>query len=189
MLGLNSPLATDGGAFLVACEPHVGKTVTELGELPFAISSLNNLLLACDKPMFDMPIDERVKLKSGELSTWVRLVTATAKRAIADADQNLCETNHSITAFLAAARPDPLTTDELVNELSPAPRMRPQIPLSTIFSFLFRVASHLAHANCAHAAHAGLSQVQVSRGGGGGDEAAKWIFDFISLLVVRLLPC
>ena len=32
------------------------------------------------------------------------------------------------------------------------------------FSFLFRVASPLAHANCAIAAHAGLSQVQVLRG-------------------------
>jgi hypothetical protein len=72
-----------------------------------------------------MPIDERMKLKSGELSTWVRLVTATVKRAIADAEQYLRETNHSITAFLAAARPDPLTTDELVNELRPVPRMRP----------------------------------------------------------------
>jgi hypothetical protein len=29
----------------------------------------------------------------------------------------------------------------------------------------------LAHANCAHAAHTGLSQVQVLRGGG--DEAVK----------------
>jgi hypothetical protein len=75
--------------------------------------------------MFDMPIDERMKLKSGELSTWVRLVTATVKRAIADAEQCLRETNHSITAFLATARPDPLTTDELVNELRPAPRMCP----------------------------------------------------------------
>jgi hypothetical protein len=76
--------------------------------------------------MFDLPIDERMKLKSGELSTWVQLVTATVKRAIADAEQYLRETNHSITAFLATARPDPLMmTDELVNELRPIPRMRP----------------------------------------------------------------
>jgi hypothetical protein len=66
-----------------------------------------------------------MKLKSGELCTWVRLVTATVKRAIADAEQCLRETNHSITAFLATARPDPLTTDELVNELRLVPRMRP----------------------------------------------------------------
>jgi hypothetical protein len=90
-----------------------------------ALYSKRDLLLACDKPIFDVPIDERIKLKSGELSTWVRLVTATVKRAIADAEQSLHDTNHSITAFLAAARPDPLTTDELVNELRPVPRMCP----------------------------------------------------------------
>jgi hypothetical protein len=60
-----------------------------------------------------------------QLSTWVRLVTATVKRAIADAEQHLRDTNHSITAFLATARPDPLSTDELVNELRPVPRMPP----------------------------------------------------------------
>jgi hypothetical protein len=90
-----------------------------------ALYSKRDLLLTCDKPIFDMPIDERIKLKSGELSTWVRLVTATIKRAIADAEQHLRDTNHSITAFLAAAHPDPLTTDGLVNELRPVPRMRP----------------------------------------------------------------
>jgi hypothetical protein len=90
-----------------------------------ALYSKRDLLLACDKPIFDMPIDERMKLKSGELSTWVRLVTTTVKRAIADAEQYLRETNHSITAFLATTRPDPLTTDELVNELRPVPRMCP----------------------------------------------------------------
>jgi hypothetical protein len=41
---------------------------------------------------------------------------------------------------------------------------------NTFFSS-FRVASPLANANCAHAAHTGLSQVQVL--GGGGDEAVK----------------
>jgi hypothetical protein len=66
-----------------------------------------------------------MKLKSGELTTWVKLVTATVKRAIADAEQCLRDTNHAITAFLAPARPDPLTTDELVNELRSVPRMRP----------------------------------------------------------------
>jgi hypothetical protein len=69
--------------------------------------------------------NEPMKLKSGELSIWVRLVTATVKRTIADAKQQLRDTNQSITAFLAAARPDPLTTDELVNELRPVTRMRP----------------------------------------------------------------
>jgi hypothetical protein len=101
------------------------KRIEQLRFRVLALYSKGDLLLACDKPIFDMPIDERMKLKSGELSTWVRLVTATVKRAIADAEQCLRETNHSITAFLATARPDPLTTDELVNELRPVPRMRP----------------------------------------------------------------
>jgi hypothetical protein len=122
-----------------------------------ALHSKQSLLLACDRPIFDLPIDEGVKLKSGELTTWVKLVAATVKRAIADAEQHLRgDTNHSITAFLTAARPDPLTTDELVNELRPAPRMRPWTPLFKTY------------ANCAHAARAGLSQVWVFRGGGGG---------------------
>jgi hypothetical protein len=101
------------------------KRIEQLRFRVLALYSKRDLLLACDKPIFDMPIDERMKLKSGELSTWVRLVTATVKRAIADAEQYLRETNHSITAFLATARPDPLTTDELVNELRPVPRMCP----------------------------------------------------------------
>jgi hypothetical protein len=49
-----------------------------------------------------------MKLKSGELTTWVKLVTATVKRAIADAEQCLRDTNnHTITTFLTPARPDP----------------------------------------------------------------------------------
>jgi hypothetical protein len=98
-----------------------------------------------------------MKLKSGGLTTrtWVvRLVTATVKRAIADAEQCLRDTNHTITSFLAPARPDPLTTDELVNELRPVPRMQPQIKRNKIFFFF----AQSAHANCAHAAHTGLSQ-------------------------------
>jgi hypothetical protein len=135
------------------------KRIEQLRFRVLAVYSKQDLLLACDKPIFDMPINERMKLKSGELSTWVLLVTTTVKRAMADAEQHLCDTNHSITAFLATARPDPLTTDELVNELRPVPWMRPWIPLSKTISFLFRVASPLAHANCAHAAHTGLCQV------------------------------
>jgi hypothetical protein len=90
------------------------------------LCSKQDFLLACDRPIFDMPIDERMKLKSGELTTWVRLVTATVKRAIADAEQHLRDTKHSIISFLApATRSHPLTTDELVNELRPVPRMSP----------------------------------------------------------------
>jgi hypothetical protein len=85
------------------------KRIEQLRFRVLALYSKRDLLLACDKPIFDTPIDERIKLKSGELSTWVRLVTATVKRAIADAEQSLRDTNHSITAFLATARPDPQT--------------------------------------------------------------------------------
>ena len=84
-----------------------------------------DLLLACDKPIFDLPILERMKLHSRELETWVRLVTPTVKRALADAAQHLRETNFNITDYLTPARPDPMTTNELVNELRPVPRLRP----------------------------------------------------------------
>jgi hypothetical protein len=90
-----------------------------------ALHSKQPLLLGCDRPIFDLPIDESMKLKSGELTTWVKLVAATVKRAIADPEQCLRDTNHTITTFLTPARPDPLTTDELVNELRPVPRMPP----------------------------------------------------------------
>jgi hypothetical protein len=52
--------------------------------------------------------------------------TPTAKRVLAaDADQHLRDTNCGATSFLAHARPDPLTTNELVNELRPLSRLRP----------------------------------------------------------------
>jgi hypothetical protein len=53
--------------------------------------------------------------------------TPTVKRNVlaADADQHLRETNYDATSFLAHARPDPLTTNELVNELRPLSRLRP----------------------------------------------------------------
>jgi hypothetical protein len=105
------------------------KELKRINKLRFQIHTLYSkqpLLLACDRPIFDLPIDERMKLKSGELTTWVKLVsTATVKRAIADAEQCLRDTNHTITTFLTPARPDPLTTDELVNESRPVPRMPP----------------------------------------------------------------
>ena len=84
-----------------------------------------DLLLACDKPIFELPIQERLKLQSRELDTWVRLVTPTVKRALADATQYLRDTIHTITDFLTPASPDPLTTNELVNELRPVSRLRP----------------------------------------------------------------
>jgi hypothetical protein len=80
-------------------------------------------LLACDKPIFDTPIRDRLKAPSREIATWIRLVTPTVKRALADAKSYLLRTNHRIEPFMTIARPDPLTRDEQVNELRPVSRL------------------------------------------------------------------
>ena len=56
--------------------------------------------------------------------------TPTAKRILAaDADQHLRANNYpTSTSILAHTRPDPLTTNELVNELRPLSRLRPLRP-------------------------------------------------------------
>ena len=60
-----------------------------------------------------------MQLDSRTLETWVRLVTRTCQKSTRtdDAAQYLHDINHTSLDFLAPARPDPLTTDELVNEL------------------------------------------------------------------------
>ena len=79
-----------------------------------------DLFLACNKPIFELPNQERLKVHSRELEIWVRLVTPpTVKRALADAAQYLHNTNYTITALLTPARLDPMTTNELANELRP----------------------------------------------------------------------
>jgi hypothetical protein len=70
-------------------------------------------LLACDKPIFDTPIRDRLKAP----------VTPTVKRALADAKSYLLRTNHRIEPFMTIARPDPRTRDEQVNELRPVSRL------------------------------------------------------------------
>jgi hypothetical protein len=42
-------------------------------------------LLAEDKVLFDVPIQTKLKLSSGELESWIKLVTPTVKRATKDA--------------------------------------------------------------------------------------------------------
>jgi hypothetical protein len=101
------------------------KRLEKLRPRILALYAKKDLLMACDKPILELPIHTRMKLHSRELETWVRLVTPTIKRALADAEQHLRDTNYTITDFLAHARPDPLTTDELVNELRPVPRLQP----------------------------------------------------------------
>ena len=96
-------------------------------------------------------------------SILLQLVAPNVKRALADAAQYLrrANTKHTITSFLAPARPDPLTINELVNDLCSVFLAATLKAIEPNFPFLcFRVlASPLAHANCAHAAHTGLSQV------------------------------
>jgi hypothetical protein len=101
------------------------KRLEKLCPRVLALYAKQDLLLASDKPIFELPIQERMKLHSRELETWVLLVTPTVKRALADAEQYLGDTNYTILNFLAPARPDPLMTDELVNELCPVSRLRP----------------------------------------------------------------
>ena len=90
-----------------------------------ALYSKVDRLLACEKPIFELPILEPVKLHSREIESWVQLVTQTVKRALADNAQYFCVTNYNITDFLTPARPDPMTTNELVNELLPVSLLRP----------------------------------------------------------------
>ena len=62
-----------------------------------------DLLLACDKPIFELPILERMKLHSRELETWVQLVTPTVKRALADAAQHLRDTDYNMFLFFLSS--------------------------------------------------------------------------------------
>ena len=90
-----------------------------------ALCSKRDQMLVGDRQILELPILERTKLNSRELETWVRLVTPTIKRALSDAATHLHNTNHTIPSFLAPARPDPLITNELMNEVRPISRLRP----------------------------------------------------------------
>jgi hypothetical protein len=100
------------------------KRLEKLHPRVVALYAKKDSLLARDKTILALPIQDRMQLHSRELATWVNLVTPTIKRAITDAEHYLRATNHTIHDFLAPARPDPLTTNELVNELRPVPRMQ-----------------------------------------------------------------
>jgi hypothetical protein len=79
-------------------------------------------LLAADRDIFDIPIERRLQSHIREIETWVRLVTPTVKRAVADANQLLHTTNHTMHTYLIP-RADPLTVNEQVNELRPVSRL------------------------------------------------------------------
>jgi hypothetical protein len=80
------------------------------------------MLLAEDKDIIEIPLETRLTFPSGELRTWIKLVTPTVKQAINDADKFIRLTNHTILPFLIH-RPGPLTLNEQVNELRPVPRL------------------------------------------------------------------
>jgi hypothetical protein len=125
------------------------------------------LLACCDKQILDLPIQDHMPLRGGELDTWVRLVIPTVKQGvIAVADPLLPDTNHTnhtITSLLAHATPDPLTTNELlVNESRPLPRMPHQISsmLSLLILWNWKLSLHL-EACLEFKGHAGNVMVDV----------------------------
>jgi hypothetical protein len=59
-----------------------------------ALHAKQDSLLACNKPIFELPIHDRMQLHSRDLETWALLVTSNVKRAPADAEQCLRDTNH-----------------------------------------------------------------------------------------------
>jgi hypothetical protein len=81
-----------------------------------------DLLLAADKDIFSVPLHTRLTFPSGELKTWVKIVTPTVKRAIQDAENVLRRTNRTMFPYLVP-RHAPLTINEQVNELLPIPRL------------------------------------------------------------------
>jgi hypothetical protein len=101
------------------------KRIDKLTPRIIALYAQKDILLAQDKDILALPITDRLKQHSRELTTWLALVTPTIKRAAADAAKHLHNTNHVITSFLPHARDDPLTADELVNELRPVSRLFP----------------------------------------------------------------
>jgi hypothetical protein len=75
-----------------------------------------DLLLAANRDIFSIPLHTCLTFPSGELKTWVKLVTPTIKRAIKDADNTLRRTNHTMFPYLVPHHA-PLTINEQVNEL------------------------------------------------------------------------
>jgi hypothetical protein len=100
------------------------KRIKKLTPKVVALYAKADTLLAADKDIFEIPIQTCLTFPSGELSTWIKLVTPTVYRAIANANAFLHLTNNTITPHLVH-RPDPMTLDKHVNELRPVSRMPP----------------------------------------------------------------
>ena len=96
------------------------KRLEKLQPRVLALYSKVDLLLACDKPIFELPIQEWLKLHSRELETWVQLVKIPLSN-----EHSLMLSSVPSRHQSHPARPDPLTTNELVNELRQVSRLRP----------------------------------------------------------------
>jgi hypothetical protein len=79
-------------------------------------------LLTADKEIFNIPIQTRLMFPTGEIETWMKLVTPTVKRAMRDANEFIRRTNHTLLPHLVT-RHDPLTRNQHINKLHPTPRM------------------------------------------------------------------
>ena len=144
-----------------------------------ALCSKRDQMLVGNRQIFELPIPERMKLSSRKLETWMRLVTPTVKQALSDAATDLRNANHAAPSLLAPARPDPLTTNELVNELRPVSRLRPQIQSNPKFFFSFSSCIAFGSRQLRDCRSRGsVSGVGPSRGG---DEAATPTPHLISL--------
>ena len=83
-------------------------------------------LLACNKPIFELPIQQRITLQSHEVEAWVQLVTLTVKLALADScSVPSWHQPHHHCFLTPPARPNSLTINKLVNELRPVSRLQP----------------------------------------------------------------
>jgi hypothetical protein len=99
------------------------KRIEKLTPRIVALYDKADILLAADKDIFaTIPLQTRLTFPSGELSTWIKLVTPTVKQTITDANEFILLTNNIILPHLVP-RPDPMTIDEHVNELRPVSRM------------------------------------------------------------------
>jgi hypothetical protein len=98
------------------------KRIEKLTPRIIALYEQAGSLLAADREIFAIPLHTRLTFPSGELKTWVKLVTPTVRQAISDARESLRRTDQSILSH-TTQRPAPLTVNEQGNELCPISRL------------------------------------------------------------------
>jgi hypothetical protein len=147
------------------------KRIQKLTPRVTALYEKAEMLLAKDKDLFAIPLETRLTFPSGEICTWIKLVTPTVKQAIADADKFLRLTNHRILPFLIP-QPDPLTLNEQVNELARSQTTSHLTKNSFhLVSKQLGCDAYLACQRCDRCQYGSTSGVGPPRGGGG--EAVK----------------